>query len=245
MSGPLGTAARRSQLLAAVLVAAWLVTLVAGLHLAGLLNPPAVIALVLLRTLLQTGLFIVGHDAMHRLLVPDDGVFNDRLGALVLALYAGLPYGLCRRQHLLHHRHPGERADPDCHQGGSAPVLAWYARFMGRYLNPLQMGCLLLGWGGLAWVSSIQAVLLVCTLPLLLSSLQLFVVGTYLPHRRTAGAHQAVATLDLPEWLSLLACFHFGYHREHHRAPHLAWHQLPALRRDPDAVAFATADFPQ
>jgi beta-carotene ketolase (CrtW type) len=30
--------------------------------------------------------------------------------------------------------------------------------------------------------------------------------------------------------LSLLACFHFGYHREHHDNPSLSWYQLPAAR---------------
>jgi beta-carotene ketolase (CrtW type) len=251
-------AARRSQLLATLLVLGWLASL--GLGLAWVMHPlPQAgsgfvligLALVLLRSFLQTGLFIVGHDAMHRLLVPGAVGLNDRLGAMVLGLYAALPYGSCRRQHLLHHRHPGEVADPDFHRPGAGSALAWYGQFMGRYLTGRQMACLLTGWGLLAWCTSIPAVLLVCTLPLLLSSLQLFLVGTYLPHRRPAGQpcgeHQApaVRSLDLPEWLSLLACFHFGYHREHHLAPQLAWHQLPACRRALPAVALATADFPK
>jgi beta-carotene ketolase (CrtW type) len=249
-------AARRSQLLATLLVLGWLASL--GLGLAWVMHPlpqagPGLVlialALVLLRSLLQTGLFIVGHDAMHRLLVPGAVGLNDRLGTMVLGLYAALPYGSCRRQHLLHHRHPGEAADPDFHRPGAGSVLAWYGQFMGRYLTGGQMACLLMAWGLLAWLTSIPAVLLVCTLPLLLSSLQLFLVGTYLPHRRPAdqacGQEPAVRSLDLPEWLSLLACFHFGYHREHHLAPQLAWHQLPACRRDLPAVALATADFPK
>lgn len=252
-------ATRRSQLLATLLVLGWLASL--GLGLGWALHPwpqegPGLVliglALVLLRGFLQTGLFIVGHDAMHRLLVPGTVGLNDRLGAIVLGLYAALPYGSCRRQHLLHHRHPGEAADPDFHRPGAGSVLAWYGQFMGRYLTVGQMACLLTAWGLLAWCTSIAAVLLLCTLPLLLSSLQLFLVGTYLPHRRRpadpcCGQHQAsaVRSLDLPEWLSLLACFHFGYHREHHLAPQLAWHQLPACRRDLPPVALATADFPK
>jgi beta-carotene ketolase (CrtW type) len=76
-------------------------------------------------------------------------------------------------------------------------------------------------------------VLLFCTLPLLLSSLQLFVFGTYLPHRwqRTQSVGSHPDSLGLPTWLSLLACFHFGYHREHHDHPGLAWFELPAARR--------------
>ena len=71
-------------------------------------------------------------------------------------------------------------------------------------------------------------------LPLLLSSLQLFVVGTYLPHRssrvRSRDRHQA-ASLAWPPALSLLACFHFGYHWEHHHNPSLPWYRLPDRRR--------------
>ena len=33
-------------------------------------------------------------------------------------------------------------------------------------------------------------------------------------------------------FLSLLSCFHFGYHHEHHRAPWIAWWRLPAFRRE-------------
>jgi beta-carotene ketolase (CrtW type) len=253
-------AARHSQLLAALLVLGWLASLGLGLGWALQPRPQAgpglvliALALVLLRSVLQTGLFIVGHDAMHRLLVPGAVGLNDRLGAIVLGLYAALPYAPCRRQHLLHHRHPGGTADPDFHRPGAGSVLAWFGQFMGRYLTGGQMACLLTAWGLLAWLTSIPAVLLVCTVPLLLSSLQLFLVGTYLPHRRPADQASdqelAVRSLDLPEWLSLLACFHFGYHREHHLAPQLAWHQLPAcrrqVRRDSPVVALATADFPK
>jgi beta-carotene ketolase (CrtW type) len=110
---------------------------------------------------------------------------------------------------------------------------------MNRYLSCRQFAALLGGWGVVALGASctlatpIANVLLFCTLPLLLSSLQLFFVGTYLPHRHQAPAsnpHQAIS-LDWPEWLSLLACYHFGYHLEHHEAPQLCWFQLPMARR--------------
>jgi len=43
----------------------------------------------------------------------------------------------------------------------------------------------------------------------------------------------------LPEWLSLLACYHFGYHLEHHQDPQLAWHELPRRRREGAASSLA------
>jgi beta-carotene ketolase (CrtW type) len=201
---------------------------------AGLLGPA-----VLLRTFLHTGLFIVGHDAMHGTLVPRHRPLNDLLGALVLGLYAALPFRSCRAQHRRHHRATASAHDPDVHPDPGAGVLAWYTRFMAGYLSLPQMACLLAGWALLglgasratpaAWAN----VLLFCTLPLVLSSAQLFLFGTYLPHRDGQrgghcgdGSHQ-VRSLRLPPWLSLLACYHFGYHLEHHVAPQLAWYELP------------------
>jgi len=204
------------------------------------LTPAALLPLILIRTFLQTGLFIVGHDAMHGSLLPGSPLWNQWIGRLVLGLYAWLPWEPSCRNHRSHHRAPGSRHDPD-HQGGrSCGPLLWYVRFMASYLSPVQMGGLLCTW----LVSllllrpfhphPLASLLLFWALPLWLSSLQLFVFGTYLPHRETSGRssdrHRA-ASLRWPELLSLLACFHFGYHWEHHQLPQLPWYRLPAVRR--------------
>jgi beta-carotene ketolase (CrtW type) len=191
------------------------------------------------RTLLQTGLFIVGHDAMHGVLWCERRVANDLLGSIALGLYAALPYQACSRNHQHHHQFTASAADPDFHWDPRAGAASWYARFMAGYLTWGQMGRLLTGWIVLALIACRLApfgwvnVLLFCTLPLLLSSLQLFVFGTYLPHRdqRLPQRRAHADSLELAPWLSLLACFHFGYHREHHDAPTLAWFELPAQRR--------------
>ncbi|MFY8147673.1 MAG: fatty acid desaturase [Prochlorococcaceae cyanobacterium] len=232
---------RTGLLLALAILLAWLLSL-AGLVLVdpAQLPWPLLLLAVLLRTLLQTGLFIVGHDAMHGTLWPGCRSWNDRLGALALQLYAALPYGRCRRNHRRHHRAPGTARDPDAHPGSG--LLSWYIRFMGRYLGLAQMGRLLTGWTLLAalashaspggWAGSCGKVLLFCSLPLLLSSMQMFAFGTYLPHRAQCRAttQVGVESLALPPCLSLLACYHFGYHREHHLWPHLAWFELPGRR---------------
>ena len=241
-------ATRRGLLLAALILGGWLLSLLLLLGADwGHWSPMLVVLAVLLRSQLQTGLFIVGHDAMHRVLLPAAPRLNDRIGALVLGLYAALPFDRCLRQHQRHHRAPGTALDPDFHGPGQSSVLAWYRRFMARYLNPGQMSLLLMAWALLAWCSSVQSVLLFCTLPLMLSSLQLFLVGTVLPHRRGAGPELAPHTrsLALPEWLSLLACYHFGYHLEHHQAPQLAWHELPRRHREGDASPLAPSVFAQ
>jgi len=233
--------------LAGLILLGWLVSLAAVLLLAPQEQAwPLVVALVLLRTVLHTGLFIVAHDAMHGLLLPQQPRWNHRLGAVALALYGALGYGRCLRNHQLHHRQPATNVDPDFPGDRGSGALGWYVHFMGGYLRPGQMGLLLSGWALLLaalslllevdWRLALVRVLLGCTLPLLLSSLQLFVVGTYLPHRgqRRQPLQAAAAgpiSLAWPQWLSLLACYHFGYHREHHEQPGLAWFELPAAYR--------------
>ena len=75
--------------------------------------------------------------------------------------------------------------------------------------------------------------LLFWAVPSILSSLQLFAFGTYLPHRHEEEAfrdrHNARSN-DYPRWLSLLTCFHFGYHHEHHAKPGTPWWRLPSIR---------------
>jgi beta-carotene ketolase (CrtW type) len=82
--------------------------------------------------------------------------------------------------------------------------------------------------------------LLFWALPAILSSLQLFLFGTYLPHRKEeqdfADRHRARSN-DFSWIASLLSCFHFGYHHEHHLAPHLPWWRLPAERARLQAIS--------
>jgi beta-carotene ketolase (CrtW type) len=233
---------------AVALIAAWIASLLLLLllppEILGPPSAPALVAVVLvavaLRVFLQTGLFIVAHDAMHGSLLPGAPRWNDRIGRLALGLYAALPWTVCRRHHRSHHQAPASPTDPDHHDGRHQSALAWYGRFMASYLTPGQMGRLLGAWllclALLAphSVHALQRLLLFWTLPLLISSLQLFLIGTYLPHRasrsRTGDRHRA-ASLAWPTPLSLLACFHFGYHWEHHDSPELPWYRLPERRR--------------
>jgi len=241
---PLATA--KGLVITAAIVLGWGGSLVSLLAL-NLPHQPwwALVAAVLLRTQLQTGLFIVGHDAMHGLLWPSRPQRNHALGAFALALYAALPYGHCRQQHQRHHLGTASADDPDFPTDHRAGPLRWYGQFMAGYLSLPQMGWLLSRWGLLACAystitpSAVLNVLIFCTLPLLLSSFHMFLVGTYLPHRvqRPPGLQSHPASLNLPPWLSMLACFHFGYHREHHDNPGLSWFQLPAVRQRSQPLA--------
>jgi len=234
---------RRGLLLAAGILSAWLGSLVILLPTTRMDLPVGILFLAVLgRTLLQTGLFIVAHDAMHTTLWPERPRVNRLIGQTALLLYGALPYRKCLNNHRRHHRHAGTVRDPDHHGEGDPSLMSWYLRFMAAYLSPWQLTALVVSWLVLASVaapfssSPLCNVLIYGALPVLMSSLQLFVVGTYLPHRPSSpGASDPAGelqpqSLNLPTWLSLLACFHFGYHWEHHRFPHLAWHELPAAK---------------
>ena len=235
---------RRGLLLAAGILLCWVGSLVLLIPTQpGDLTVPLIALAVLMRTLLQTGLFIVAHDAMHGTLWPEWAVANQRIGQAMLLLYAALPYGRCQSNHQKHHLHAGSALDPDYHREDQEGLIGWYVTFMAAYLSPLQTTLLALLWltiGALATVGSAGALTnvgLYCILPTLLSSLQLFFVGTFIPHKSWGiGSDLGKMThrprsLDCPAWISLLCCYHFGYHWEHHAFPNLAWHQLPEARR--------------
>jgi beta-carotene/zeaxanthin 4-ketolase len=229
----------RSMGIAFAIVAFWCVTLLGLLHSRILHGSWVWIGLAIgLRTLLQTGLFITAHDAMHGLIWPTDSRGNAQIGRLALWLYAFLPYAPCRQRHVQHHHFPTQREDPDFH--ADQRFWIWYWNFMRQYLNAQQ------GWqvvGAIALVltsiilinpARLANLLLFWLLPLVLSSLQLFYFGVYLPHRRPHNGYadrHCASSLAVPIWLSFLMCYHFGYHWEHHEYPHLPWYALPMVAR--------------
>lgn len=229
--------------LAAAIVAGWLTLHVGGVWLFPLARAAqspawaaAAAGLMLLQSWLGAGMFIVAHDAMHGSLAPGRPRVNAVVGQLALGLYAGFPYRELAAKHHAHHRHAGGEHDPDFHAGAPRGFWRWYAKFFREYWGWPQQGAitgvlLLYLLGG---AHPLNAALF-WGLPAIGSSLQLFVFGTWLPHRHEgeggfADRHNA-RTLAYPWWLSLLTCFHFGLHLEHHRFPGTPWWRLPAHRR--------------
>lgn len=194
---------------------------------------------VALQTWLSVGLFIVAHDAMHGSLAPGCPRVNRAVGQLCTGAYAAFPYDRLRSAHHRHHARPGSADDPDFHHEKPRAFVPWFLQFFRAYF----------GWRELVVLAGVAATylalgarplnLLLCwALPALLSALQLFTVGTWLPHRHRGDGLQDFAdahntrTLDWPWLASLLACFHFGLHLEHHRLPHVPWWRLPQVRAD-------------
>ncbi len=223
-------------LIATVIVILWIASLVLLLSIdSAYLIPFWVLPAVLVRTFFQTGLFIVAHDAIHGVVFPGNLRLNHWVGQIVTTLYALLPYQKLSRNHWQHHRCPGKVGDPDFHDGVHRNLFAWYLKFMQGYLDSKQKIILFFGIGTIYLILqfgfhvSVFNLFLFWILPIVLSSMQLFLFGTYLPHRleNVENRHHATSSnYSLP--LSFLTCYHFGYHWEHHEYPFLPWYGLPA-----------------
>jgi beta-carotene ketolase (CrtW type) len=229
-------AALTSLALGVLVVFGWLALHVCAVwYLDARAHPAVALGALLGLTWLSVGLFIIAHDAMHGALAPGRPRLNAAIGQLALLLYAGFSWRRLIVKHMAHHRHPGTEDDPDFGHGQRG-VARWYVDFVRTYLGRREILVLagttivygmLLGarWPYVAfWV-----------VPSILASIQLFVFGTFLPHREEGDfpdRHNARSVrMSVP--LSLLTCFHFGgYHREHHLDPSVPWWRLPASRRE-------------
>ncbi len=198
---------------------------------------------------LSVGLFIVAHDAMHGSLARFRPGVNRGIGRVVLLLYAGIWYDDLVARHFAHHRAPGTEHDPDFAGDGRLAVWRWFGAFFIEYLSAGQLARLLGASALYVWLLHVapQRLVLFWAVPAILSAVQLFYFGTYLPHRREEedfGDDHRARSNHFSWTMSLLTCFHFGYHHEHHTAPSVPWWRLPAERTVP-AERAAPAGPPQ
>ena len=183
---------------------------------------------------LYTGLFITAHDAMHGSVFRKNPKINNFIGSLAVALYAVFPYQQMLKKHCLHHRHPASEVDPDFHDGKRTNAIFWYLHFMIEYSSWQQLIVLTILFNLAKYVLHIHQINLILfwSIPPILSSIQLFYFGTFLPHREPKEGYvypHCSQTIELPTFLSFIACYHFGYHEEHHEYPHVPWWQLPSV----------------
>lgn len=190
---------------------------------------------------LGTGLFITAHEAMHGLVFPEHPRLNKVVGALALRLFALFDYRKLLAAHKLHHGHPASEHDPDFHDGRGNFFL-WFFQFLKRYMTWAQllgMSLIAISMEHLLKIPKAN-IYLFWVLPLWTATFQLFFFGTYLPHRVSRAGfkddHRARSN-EYPTWLSLLTCYHFGYHWEHHQYPFVPWWRLPLARSWSPALA--------
>jgi beta-carotene/zeaxanthin 4-ketolase len=240
---PPQTQGRIGVALAAAIIATWLVAHIGAVFYfatgaGGWTAPHVALApvLIALQCWLYVGLFIIAHDCMHGSLVPGRPAWNRAIGQLCLGLYAGFSFARMTPKHHDHHRHSGHHDDPDFDDRQPHGFLPWFAKFFSEYFSWRELAAIsVITWTYLLVLGAPLAnVLLFFALPALLSAAQLFFFGTYLPHRPApatgfADRHNARSN-DFPWLVSLLTCFHFGYHHEHHLSPGTPWWRLPTMR---------------
>ena len=238
--------------LALAIAGSWL-----GIHAYGMFvfelsasNWPFALILALVQCWLSVGVFIVCHDAMHGSLAPGRPKLNGVIGAVLLALYAGFAWKQMRDAHFVHHKLSGHVGDPDFDEHHPDNFWRWYGTFFRRYF----------GWRSILFVHTVVGIywlglgipmaqiVLLYGLPALGSSLQLFYFGTYRPHCHREGQpfadrHNARSN-DFSTLASLVTCFHFGYHLEHHHRPDVPWWGLPAAKRAGVGASDLTAKVP-
>lgn len=217
----------------------WFISLISLLALdITIVSPGLIILGFCLRTFLQTGLFITTHEAIHGTICPNSQI-NQAIGYITSWLYALLPYKVLAKNHRLHHCYPATEKDPDFNCLYSNNFLLWYLSFMQEYQKGRQFWILLIGMTIVFCTFvflhvSIINIFLFWVLPILISSLQLFAFGIFLPHRQQneeySDRHRAKSNNYSVFW-SFIACYHFGYHWEHHQYPNLPWYKLPLARQ--------------
>lgn len=202
-------------------------------------NIALIIVGVLCQTFLYTGLFITAHDAMHGSVCPTYRQINNAMGTIAVKLYALFSYHKLLEKHWTHHRTPASDTDPDFHDGEHSGFLVWYLRFMKEYLSWWQIISMAIVFQIMEYVLMVPTINLILfwVSPALLSTLQLFYFGTYLPHRLPKDGynnpHRARSNAYSTLW-SFITCYHFGYHWEHHEYPYLPWWYLPKIRKARD-----------
>jgi len=228
--------------LAAAIIGAWLLIHIGAVFFLDLAAAPllGVLFVILFQTWLSVGLFIVAHDAMHGSLAPFRPGVNKAVGRLALGLYAGFSFDRLMPKHFAHHRHPGTEDDPDFDAEHPSAFLPWFVSFIRQHFGwrefAMQVAIALIYLFVLG--AGFANVMLFWAVPAMLSAFQLFYFGTYRPHRHgdePFGDKHNARSENFPDWLSLLTCFHFGHHHEHHDAPNVPWWRLPTYRRSLDS----------
>lgn len=224
--------------LAVGVIAAWCAVHVSAVFALDWSAPASLVlapVLVALQCWLSVGLFIVAHDAMHGSLVPGRPSASHALGQVALFLYAGFSFARLNAKHHEHHAHAGTDDDPDFDPALPQHFWHWYGRFVAAYFGWREYLAITVLFAGYCVATGADPLTLFAFwgLPSMLASLQLFCFGTYLPHRVAAEPFRDRHRTRSNEysWLvSLLTCFHFGYHHEHHEYPYLPWWRLPSAR---------------
>lgn len=209
--------------MALLIILFWMVSITVSMRFNFSFTNPLVYVLVLVQMHLYTGLFITAHDAMHGTVAPNNRKLNNFIGQVCTLFYAVFPFQKLNTEHHKHHKFVHTNEDPDYYEGN---FFVWYYQFIKQYLSWWQVVAMAIIYNVLKLYIAEQNLLMFWVVPSLLSTLQLFYFGTYLPHK---GEHQNIhhsKTQSKNHIWAFFTCYFFGYHYEHHDSPGTPWWKL-------------------
>lgn len=214
---------------AVVIISLWFANLFYGINLEFSFSNPWIYIGIIIQTHLYTGLFITSHDSIHGVVSTIYPKINNALGKFCTLLFAFNQYETLKSKHHQHHNHVNTENDPDVHQGN---FFVWWFKFMWQYVTWQQVLAMAITYNVLKIWFPMWNLILMWELPAILSTLQLFYFGTYLPHRGTHELEnvQQSRSQDKNHFWAFISCYFFGYHYEHHAYPYLPWWKLPLAK---------------
>jgi beta-carotene/zeaxanthin 4-ketolase len=208
--------------IALLIISVWCFCLVSLLFWSFSWNNPLTYLLIFFQMHLYTGLFITAHDAMHGT-VSSDTKINSFIGQVCTGLYAAFSFRKLNSKHHQHHNYVRSAQDPDYHEGN---FVRWYLKFLLEYISLWQIVVLAIVFNVLKiWIDEANLILF-WVVPSLLSTLQLFYFGTWLPHHGEHSNKHQSGTQKKNHLVAFISCYFFGYHYEHHDAPGIPWWKL-------------------
>lgn len=217
------------------IISLWVMSLTYLLHYKIEWNDPLVYVFVLVQMHLYTGIFITAHDAIHGVVVPENKRLNYWIGFACATIFAYNNYAKLSRKHHLHHAHVVSTEDPDYHDGN---FLMWYLKFVSEYVTIWQILLMAITYNLLKLIFPMENLIVFWEVPAILSTLQLFYFGTYVPHR---GEHEPTDKFKarsqrLNHFIAFFSCYFFGYHHEHHAYPYLPWWKLATAKERKEMI---------
>jgi len=213
----------KGVIIASSIILCWAVSLFLLLQMQFSWSNPLVYLGILVQTHLYTGLFITAHDAMHGLVSTNKKV-NHMLGWFSAILFSYNFYWRLFPKHHEHHRYVATDKDPDYHSSDN--FFIWYFSFVKQYVTIWQILMMAVSFNILKLFIPTENLIAFWMLPAILSTLQLFYFGTYLPHKgESQNAHHSHSQSKNHLW-AFVSCYFFGYHFEHHDSPGTPWWRL-------------------
>jgi len=210
--------------IALTIILLWLATLSLALQWEVKADSVWTYLLVLVIMHLYTGLFITAHDAMHGT-VSSNKKTNKLIGQVSAILFSYNFYSRLFPKHHEHHKFVATDKDPDYHGGN---FFVWYFSFLSQYVSWLQIILMAATFNVLKLFIPVENLVVYWMLPAVLSTLQLFYFGTYIPHKgehEESNIHKS-GSQKLNHLWAFISCYFFGYHYEHHASPGTPWWRL-------------------